>query len=75
MDFDVRDAREIPREKFCRAAIYYNKRRDIDNNSFYNLALSPNVCGETGGRKKETRVSRGNTYVFAYVERVILLSL
>lgn len=73
---DVRDAREIPLEKFCRTAINNNKRRDIDNNSFYNLALSPNACG--GGRGMEggglPAFSGEHIRLRLYMQRVILLS-
>lgn len=60
--------------KFCSAAINNNKRRDINNNAFYNGArrLREAKREDRGWCMKEGQTPRG-TYVFAYVQRVILL--
>lgn len=72
---DVRDAREIPLEKFCRTAINNNKRRDIDNNSFYNLALAERLRGSQGdGKRRLPAFSGEHIRLRLYMQRVILLS-
>jgi len=70
------DAR-ISRGKFRRAAISNDKGRDVDDNSFRNGAVGK-TRGKAKKRKNKNEVERDSprdTRVFAYVRRVILLTL